>query len=77
MINRLRLYDPDYQDLDLSKFNLDVGKLSPDLRETTVLKDQWGDYHIVQKTAGSTQAVQFDQKELMAILKRIFDLNKK
>lgn len=77
--NRLIVHNPDFDDLDidLSKFQINTQKLTPGLRETTVLRDKWGDYHILQKVDGQVQAIQLDHKELFAILGRIAELERR
>lgn len=68
MINRLRLYDPDFDDLKMP--NLDLSALQ-EKRATSVECDKHGDLHILQKRDGITHVISLDNRELILLLSAI------
>lgn len=68
MINRLRLYNPDFADIKMP--DLDLSKLEAK-RETHISRDKYGEYHFTQKRDGITHVITMDRKELIEALKAV------
>lgn len=75
MINRFAVVDAAFQGLKMP--DVDTSKLTRDMRETNVQRDQFGTYHITQKKDGLSHIVSLDQKELTLLLLALHDLTKK
>lgn len=73
MINRLRLYDPDFDNLKMP--DIDLGALDPK-RQTTIERDKFGDIHLLQKREGVTNVIVLDSTELDLVLRAIHKLLK-
>lgn len=78
---KFKLYDPlslvERQEYpNAHDFSLDVSGLTMPKRETTVHRDKWEDYHLLQKRDGETHAIILSKEELRLVLEAVKRLSK-